>query len=80
MSNVIDPSLLELLRCPVALQQAGHNSDAAKLRLVNDAWLVCDTSGCKYPIRDGIPVMIVEEGMRWKDVPVEKLPVPSLLE
>ena len=33
-------------------------------------------TGYKYPIRDGIPVMLIEEGARWKDTPVDALPVP----
>jgi uncharacterized protein YbaR (Trm112 family) len=30
----------------------------------------------KYPIREGIPVMLIEEGEKWKNVSVEDLPVP----
>jgi hypothetical protein len=30
----------------------------------------------KYPIRDGIPVMLIEEGKKWKETAVEDLPVP----
>jgi uncharacterized protein YbaR (Trm112 family) len=33
-------------------------------------------SGLKYPIREGIPVMLIEEGKKWKDTAVEDLPVP----
>ena len=70
----IDDSLLEILRCPVAVQSAGE--DPGRLRLLREAWLVCDESGYKYPIRDGIPVMLVEEGARWKDTSEDQLPVP----
>ena len=37
---------------------------------------VCDDSGYKYPIREGIPVMLVDEGEKWKDTAEEDLPVP----
>ena len=49
----LDPRLLEILVCP-----ACH----AKVRL-NDAasGLACEGCGRVYPIRDGIPVMLVEE-------------------
>jgi uncharacterized protein len=46
------------------------------LELVKGCWLVSADSGYKYPIRDGLPVMLVEEGARWKDTPVDQLPVP----
>jgi hypothetical protein len=37
---------------------------------------VCEDSGCKYPIRNGIPVLLVEEGEKWKHTAVDDLPVP----
>lgn len=49
----IDPSLLEILICP-----ACHGELTA---LDSDAGLSCDGCGRIYPIRDGIPVMLVEE-------------------
>ncbi len=39
-----------------------------------DWWLVCADSGYKYPIREGIPVMMIDEGEKWKSTPVEDLP------
>jgi uncharacterized protein YbaR (Trm112 family) len=30
----------------------------------------------KYPIRDGIPVMLIDEGMKWRNTAVAELPVP----
>ena len=48
---MIDPKLLELLACPAchaALQLEG-------------ARLVCTGCGRRYPIRDGIPILLVEE-------------------
>ena len=57
----ISPDLLEILRDPQAIQ-AGDKYGA--------------DPGYKYPIRDGIPVMLIEEGARWKDTPVDALPVP----
>jgi uncharacterized protein YbaR (Trm112 family) len=58
MSTAIDPALLELLACP----QSRH-----PLRLDEAAGtLVCtDTScGLAYPIRDGIPVLLIDEARR----------------
>ncbi len=70
-----DSTWLEVLRCPVAVQQKGK-TDPGRLEFVRDYWLVSAESGNKYPIREGIPVMLIEEGEKWKNTPVEDLPVP----
>lgn len=69
----LDPELLEILRCPACVQ---HKEGL--LELVHETWLVCREPDCgrKYPIREGIPVMLVEEGDRWIPVNVTELPVP----
>jgi len=72
----ISPELLDILRCPVAVQSTEYGDDPGKLELVKDCWLVCADSGYKYPIRDGIPVMLIEEGEKWKETAVNDLPVP----
>jgi uncharacterized protein YbaR (Trm112 family) len=50
-SNTIDPDLLSILRCPLT---------RSKLRQEGD-FLVAEVGGLRYPVRDGIPVMLVEE-------------------
>ncbi len=50
--NELSPELLEILACP----QPHH----APVRLENDV-LVCVECGLRYPIRDGIPIMLVDE-------------------
>ncbi len=72
----VNPLLLELLRCPVAVRDKSHSADPGRLRLVRDCWLVCDDSGMKYPILDGIPIMLIEEGEKWRSVAETDLPVP----
>ena len=49
----LHPQLLEILRCP-----ACHG---AIRPLADDRGLECEPCGRVYPIRDGIPVMLVEE-------------------
>lgn len=71
----ISEELLELLRCPIAVHYTDRE-DPGRLRLVKGAWLVSDDSHYKYPIRDGIPVMLPEEGEKWKETPEDALPVP----
>ena len=73
----ISAELLEILRCPQAVQEKEkYGNDPGRLRLVKNSWLVCDDSGLKYPIRDGIPVMLIEEGLKWQDTAEEALPEP----
>ena len=50
-SNAIDPELLELLRCPLT---------GSRLRPEGD-FLVAEVGGLAYPVRDGFPVMLIEE-------------------
>jgi uncharacterized protein YbaR (Trm112 family) len=70
---MIAPDLLEILRCPACVQQK-----EGKLELIKDSWLVCQEPDCgrKYPIREDIPVMLIEEGDRWIGTRKEDLPVP----
>lgn len=72
----VSDELMKILRCPVAVHYQDKGDDPGRLRLVKDSWLVCDDSGYKYPIRDGIPVMLVDEGEKWKDTPEAELPIP----
>ncbi|HFC08726.1 MAG TPA: Trm112 family protein [Chloroflexi bacterium] len=68
---MVSQELLEILRCPVCVQEG-----KGELEMVKEAWLVCHDCGRKYPIRDDIPVMLVEEGDKWQATAVEDLPVP----
>jgi uncharacterized protein YbaR (Trm112 family) len=68
---MVSQELLEILRCPVCVQEG-----KGELELVAEAWLVCRDCGRKYPIREDIPVMLVEEGDKWQGTAVEDLPVP----
>ena len=73
----ISEELLEILRCPKAVQEKEkYGDDPGRLRLIHNTWLVCDDSGLKYPIRDGIPVMLIDEGEKWKESAEADLPVP----
>lgn len=49
----IDPKLLEILACP--LTKTGLRYDEAAGELISDK------AGLAFPIRDGIPIMLVEE-------------------
>jgi uncharacterized protein YbaR (Trm112 family) len=49
--NTIDKELLEILACPV---------DKAPV-LLRDDRIVCTQCGRRYPVREGIPVMLIDE-------------------
>jgi uncharacterized protein YbaR (Trm112 family) len=53
---VIDPWLLERLVCPATRTKLRFDEAAGEL--------VSDEAGLAYPIRDGVPVLLVEAGRR----------------
>ena len=54
----VSRELLDRLVCPL---------DKGPLELVDGKWLVNRRNGFRYPITDGIPVMLVEVGERYRD-------------
>jgi uncharacterized protein YbaR (Trm112 family) len=77
---MVSQDLLDILRCPACVSGPNRREgpDPGRLELVNGVWLVCQEEGCnrKYPIRDDIPIMLIEEGDKYKDVPVDQLGTP----
>jgi uncharacterized protein YbaR (Trm112 family) len=57
LGNKVDPRLLEILVCP--LTKGTLRYDAAAQELISDQ------AGLAYPIRDGIPIMLVDEARRF---------------
>jgi len=55
-STEVDPRLLEILVCP--LTKAALRYDRERQELVSIE------AGLAYPIRDGIPIMLVDEARR----------------
>jgi uncharacterized protein YbaR (Trm112 family) len=73
----LSADLLAILRDPLAVQdKETYGPDPGQLELVHNCWLVSKDTGYKYPIKDGIPVMLIEEGEKWKDTHINDLPVP----
>jgi uncharacterized protein YbaR (Trm112 family) len=58
LGGEVSQDLLDRLVCPL---------DKGPLELVDGQWLVNPRNGYRYPITDGIPVMLVEVGERYKD-------------
>ena len=81
---MISKELLEILRCPAdvrnspnagmldALDKEGKSADEASV-----VWLVCRDCGRKYPIKNDIPIMLIEEGDKYKSTPIEQLGAPA---
>jgi len=53
MSAEIDPKLLEILVCPLAKSPLRYDKEAQEL--------VSKQAKLAYPIRNGIPIMLVDE-------------------
>jgi uncharacterized protein YbaR (Trm112 family) len=48
----IDPRLLEILVCPLTRTKLRYDAEAHEL--------ISDSAGLAYPVRDGIPIMLIE--------------------
>ena len=68
----VSPDLLEILRCPADVR---NGPQAGMLDLVREVWLVCRDCGRKYPIKNDIPIMLIEEGDKWQKTPIDQLPL-----
>ena len=55
-SRPMDPRLLEILVCPLTKGPLRHDEAAQEL--------ISDRAGLAFPIRDGIPIMLVDEARR----------------
>lgn len=72
---MVSQDLLEILRCPYCVRDR-----PGLLEYYKEAWLICqepqEVCGRKYPVRDDIPVMLIDEGDKWINVRKEDLPIP----
>ncbi|MBT5160637.1 MAG: Trm112 family protein [Alphaproteobacteria bacterium] len=55
-SSTIDPKLLEILVCPLTKGPLVYDKAAQEL--------ISEQAHLAYPIRDGIPIMLVDEARR----------------
>lgn len=58
-SRTVDPKLLEILVCPLTKGPLIYDSKAGEL--------VSEQAGLAFPIRDGIPIMLVDEARTLDD-------------
>ena len=52
-NSKVDPKLLEILVCPVTRGPLEYDAEAGEL--------ISRQAGLAFPIRDGIPIMLVDE-------------------
>ena len=57
----VDPKLLEILVCPLTKGPLIYDRERQEL--------VSKQAGLAYPIRDGIPIMLVDEARKLEDEP-----------
>jgi uncharacterized protein YbaR (Trm112 family) len=60
----IDPKLLEILVCPLTKGVLRYDRETNEL--------ISEQAGLAYPIRDGIPIMLVDEARQVEEV--ERIP------
>lgn len=68
---MVSQELLDILRCPNCAQES-----KGMLEYFKESWLICTECDRKYPIRDDIPVMLIDEGDKWIKTKKEELEVP----
>jgi uncharacterized protein YbaR (Trm112 family) len=52
----VDPKLLEILVCPVTKGTLRYDAERQEL--------ISEKAGLAYPIRDGIPIMLIDEARK----------------
>lgn len=62
----VDPKLLEILVCPLTKGPLRYDEERQEL--------VSEQAGLAYPIRDGIPIMLIDEARKLDDAPAATLP------
>ena len=69
-TSEIDPRLLEILVCPLTKGPLRYDRGAQEL--------ISEEAGLAYPIRDGIPIMLVDEArpLRDEEKATKRLPSP----
>jgi uncharacterized protein YbaR (Trm112 family) len=68
---MVHPDLLEILRCPACVRETD-----GLLEFYKESWLICKDCGRKYPVVEDIPVMLIDEGDKWKATQKDSLPIP----
>lgn len=68
-STAVDPKLLEILVCPITKRQLIYDREAGEL--------ISEAARLAFPIRDGVPIMLVDEARALDDEPAAPPAGPS---
>jgi uncharacterized protein YbaR (Trm112 family) len=63
-ASTVDPKLLEILVCPMTKGRLRYDAENQEL--------ISEQAGLAYPIRDGIPIMLIDEARQIEDSPAAK--------
>lgn len=66
---MIDPKLLDILVCPLTKKELVYNNTS------NELWSFA--AGLAYPVKDGIPVMVVAEARELTDAEKSSISSPT---
>lgn len=55
-TKTVDPELLKILVCPMTRTSLKYDEAAQEL--------ISEAAGVAYPIRDGVPIMLIEEARK----------------
>ncbi|MCY4143115.1 MAG: Trm112 family protein [Gammaproteobacteria bacterium] len=66
---MIDPKLLDILVCPLTKKELVYNKTS------NELW--SSAAGLAYPVKDGIPVMVVAEARELTDAEKSSISSPT---
>lgn len=71
----VSTDLLEILRCPHCVRN-GPTAGMLDMVRADSAvpFLVCRDCARKYPIKNDIPIMLIEEGDKYISTAIENLP------
>ena len=65
----VDPKLLDILVCPLTKEPLRYDQQAEEL--------ISEKAGLAFPIRDGIPIMLVDEARSLDAPDPSTFPFPS---
>ena len=57
----VDPKLLEILVCPLTKGPLRYDAERQEL--------ISELAGLAYPIRDGIPILLIDEARKLDEAP-----------
>ncbi len=64
----LDPTLLDLVRCPRCHGPLDLDTAAGTAGAAEEGGLTCAACALRYPVRGGVPVLLVDDAVPWQRV------------